>query len=86
MRIKKTIDQLKELEYLGMSELAELNHLRYRTVKYYTELGLVPFEQKGERLAKRYPRVEASQRLKEIIRLREQGKSVPEVIAHILKK
>jgi len=86
MPTKRTVEQVKERDFLRMSELAELNGVRYSTVKYYAELGLLPFEQKGQRLAKYYPRVEASKRLKEIIRLREQGKTVPEVIAIILKK
>lgn len=86
MRTKRTLEQIKELEFLKLSELAEFNGVRYSTVKYYSELGLLPFEQKGKRLAKYYPRIEASRRMKEILRLREQGKSVPEVIARILKK
>jgi DNA-binding transcriptional MerR regulator len=69
-----------------MSELAELNGIRYSTVKYYSELGLLPYEQKGKRLAKYYPRLEASQRLKEILKLREQGETVPEITLRFIKK
>jgi DNA-binding transcriptional MerR regulator len=86
MPTKRTLEQIKEREFLRLSELAELNGVRYSTVKYYSELGLLPFEQKGKRLAKYYPRIEASKRMKEILQLREQGKTVPEVIARIAKK
>lgn len=86
MPTKRTLEQIKEREFLRLSEFAELNGVRYSTVKYYSELGLLPFERKGKRLSKYYPRVEASKRIKEILRLREQGKTVPEVIARILKK
>jgi len=86
MPTKRTLEKVKELDFLKMSELAELNGIRYSTVKYYSELGLLPFEQKGKRLAKYYPRIEASKRIKEILKLREQGKTVPDVIAHLLKK
>jgi DNA-binding transcriptional MerR regulator len=85
MPTKRTIEQIQERDFLRMSELAELNGVRYSTVKYYGELGLLPFKQKGKRLAKYYPRIDASKRLQDILRLREQGKSVPDIIAHILK-
>lgn len=69
-----------------MSELAELNGVRYSTIKYYSELGLLPFEQHGKRLAKYYPAKEANQRLKEILRLRERGKTIPDIINNLIKK
>ena len=69
-----------------MSELAELCGVRYSTIKFYSELGLLPYEQQSKRLAKYYPAKEASQRVKEILRLRDKGQSVGEVISHLLKK
>lgn len=81
-----TLKEIKAKETLKMTELAELNGVRYSTVKYYCELGLLPFQQAGEGLIKRYPRQEASARLKEILRLRDQGKSVPEVISLFLSR
>jgi len=69
-----------------MSELAELNNVRYSTIKFYAELGLLPFEQQGKRLAKYYPAKEASQRLKEILKLREKGQSIPDIINSLIKK
>ena len=85
MPTKRTLDQIKERELLRMSELSELCGVRYSTVKYYSEMGLLPFQQHGKRLAKYYPRVEASDRLKEILRMRERGMTIPAVISHILK-
>ena len=46
---KRTIDEIKQREFLKMSELAELNGVRYSTIKYYSELGLLPFVQHGTR-------------------------------------
>ncbi len=83
---KRDLEQIKKLDFLKMSELAELNGVRYSTIKYYAELGLLPYEQKGKRLAKYYPRQEASQRLKAILKLREQGDTVPEIISQFIKK
>jgi DNA-binding transcriptional MerR regulator len=86
MPSKRDLATIKTLDFLKMSELAELNGIRYSTVKYYSELGLLPYEQKGKRLAKYYPRLEASQRLKEILKLREQGETVPEITLRFIKK
>jgi DNA-binding transcriptional MerR regulator len=85
MRRKRTLEEIRQLELVKVSELAEINRVRYSTIKFYTELGLLPFEQKGARLAKFYPRVKASERLREILKLRERGKSIAEVIDHLLK-
>jgi len=86
MQRKRTMAEIKKRDFLKMSELAELNNVRYSTIKFYAELGLLPFKQQGKRLAKYYPAKEASQRLKEILRLRDKGQSVGEVISHLLNK
>ena len=83
---KRTIDEIKKREFLKMSELAELNEVRYSTIKFYSELGLLPFEQKGEKLAKYYPAKEASKRLQEILKMREKGKTIPEIITRLIIK
>ena len=81
---KRTIDEIKKRDYLKLSELAELNNVRYSTIKYYSELGLLPFDQQGKRLAKYYPTKEASKRLKKILQLRDKGKSITEVISSLI--
>ena len=85
MQRKHTLEEIKKMDFVKMSDLAELNGVRYSTVKHYAELGLLPFEQKGKRLAKYYPTKEASQRLKAILKMRENGKSLPEIIANFIK-
>lgn len=82
---KRTIEEIKKREFLKLAELAELNGVRYSTIKFYSELGLLPFKQRGKRLAKYYPAKEASQRLKKILKLRDKGQSIPEVISHFIK-
>lgn len=82
---KKTIEEIKKLKDVKMSELAELNSVRYSTIKHYAELGLLPYQQKGKRLAKYYPTKEASQRLKEILKMRASGKSLAEIISNFIK-
>jgi DNA-binding transcriptional MerR regulator len=83
---KRTLDEIKERDFLRMIELAELCGVRYSTVKYYSELGLLPYEQKGERLAKYYPTDIASQRIKAILKMREEGKSVSEITGYFASK
>lgn len=83
MPTKRTLDHIKQREFLKMSELAGV---RYSTIKYYSELGLLPYEQKGERLARYYPRIEVTQRLEEILKLREQGKTVTDIISYFIRK
>ena len=82
---KRTIDEIKQREFLKLSELAELCGVRYSTIKYYSELGLLPFEQQGKRLAKYYPAKEASKRVKEILKLRDKGQTIPDIINHFIK-
>jgi len=86
MPTKRTLDQIKQREFLKMSELAELAGVRYSTIKYYSELGLLPYEQRGNRLAKYYPRIEATRRLEEILKLRKQGKTVTDIISYFIGK
>ena len=86
MQRKRTMEEIKKRGFLKMSELAELNGVRYSTVKYYAELGLLPYRQQGERLARYYPKKEASQRLKEILKLKGKGKTIPEIIDHFINK
>lgn len=81
---KRTLEEINALEFLKLSELAEANGVRYSTIKYYSELGLLPYTQKGQRLAKYFPRLEASKRLKEILRLKGKGQSINEVITHLI--
>lgn len=83
---KRTIEEIKKKEFLKMSELAELNGVRYSTIKFYAELGLLPYEQRGKRLAKYYPAKEASKRLKEILKLRKKGQSITNIINELIKK
>lgn len=81
-----TLDEIKKMDLLKMSDLAELNGVRYSTVKYYSELGLLPFTQKEKRLAKYYPATEASNRIKAILKMKEQGKSLPEIVEFFISK
>lgn len=82
---KKSLAEIRQLKFLKMSDLAELNGTRYSTIKHYAELGLLPYRQMGKRLAKYYPTREASKRLKEILAMRAKGRTLSEIIGHFIK-
>lgn len=84
-RHNKTIDEVKHLDRARITEIAELTGTRYSTIKFYTELGLLPFEQKGKRLARYYPVKETSQRVKDILKMRGRGQTIAEIINHYIK-
>jgi len=85
MQVKRDLNKVKEMEYIRQSELGELTGVRPSTIKYYSELGLLPYKQHGERLSKFYHREDSSKRLKEILELKKQGKSVTEIISYYIK-
>jgi len=66
-------------EYVSIGELARITGCRYSTLKFYTEEGILPFEQEGENLTRRYRREESIMRIEEIRLMREQKKSIPEI-------
>jgi len=69
--------QSKNLIRIG--ELAKLSSARLSTLKYYSEIGILPFEQKDAGLTRRYDEDKAVKRLKEIKRLQDRGLSMEEI-------
>lgn len=63
---RRSLEVIGNAEYVSISELVQLSNVRYSTIKYYTEEGLVLYEQEDMRLTRRYPRVKALERLEEI--------------------
>ena len=79
MSRQRSMEAIEKSEYVTIGELVRLTGVRYSTLKFYTEEGLLPFEQAEENLTRRYRRVESIERIREIKELRGSGKSVPEV-------
>lgn len=86
MARQRSMEKILASEYISIGELARLTGCRYSTLKYYTEEGMLPFEQEEENLTRRYRREESVQRVAWIRSLREEGKSVPEVKALTAEK
>jgi len=72
-------------EVLTIGELAEVSGTRLTTLKYYTELGILPFSQGGERLTRKYTEGEALERLEKIKELKEKRLTIKEIIEHFKK-
>jgi len=62
-----------------------LSGIRLTTLKYYTELGILPFNQGGERLTRKYKKEESLKRLKEIKKLKEKRLMIKEIIEYFNK-
>lgn len=79
MSRRRSIEKIMESDYVTISELVRLSEVRYSTLKYYTEQGILPFEQEDTRLTRRYPRISSLERLALIRQLKERGYTIEEI-------
>jgi len=79
---KKKSKNNPQKELLTTSELAEVSGVRYGTIKYYSQIGILPFEQAGERLRRYYKKGEAIKRFNEIQRLKDKRLTIDEITKH----
>lgn len=73
------MEKILTSEYVTIGELARLTGCRYSTLKFYTEEGMLSFEQPEQNLTRRYRREESVARVEWIRAMRESGKTVPEI-------
>ena len=78
------MEVIEQAEYVTIGELVRLTGVRYSPLKFYTEEGLLHFEQAEENLTRRYRRQESVARITLIRSLRAEGKSIPEIKAMLL--
>ena len=76
---QRSMETIQTAEYVTIGELVRLTESRYSTLKFYTEEGMIPFEQAEENLTRRYRREAAVSRIREIKEMRDAGMSVPEI-------
>lgn len=76
---RRSLEVIEISEYVTIGELVRLTELRYSTLKFYTEEGMLPFEQEEENLTRKYKRIESVKRALFIKSLREQGKTIPQI-------
>ena len=79
MSRKRDFDKISTSEYVSIGELARLTGMRYSTLKFYTEEGMLEFEQEEENMTRRYKRVESIAILGRIKELKASGLNIEEV-------
>ena len=79
MSRQRSMEAIEHSEYVTIGELVRLTGVRYSTLKFYTEEGMLPFEQAEENLTRRYRRVESVERILLIKKLREEKKTILQI-------
>lgn len=79
MSRQRGTEVIENSEYVTIGELVRLTGARYSTLKFYTEKGMLLFEQAEENLTRRYKRLDTIQRISYIKSLRKEGKTVPQI-------
>ena len=79
MSRQRSMEVIANAEYVTIGELVRLTDVRYSTLKYYTEEGLLSFEQAEENLTRRYKREESMAQIQKIKEQRQEGKSIAEI-------
>lgn len=79
MSRQRSIEKILVSEYVSIGELVRITNSRYSTLKFYTEEGMLPFEQEEENLTRRFPREKAIKRIEEINSLKKQGYKIQEI-------
>ncbi len=85
MSRQRNIETIMKSEYVTIGELVRITNMRYSTLKYYTEEGILPFEQEDNGLTRRYKRDESINRINYIKELKEQGMSIDAIKIKIKK-
>ena len=81
MSRQRSMETIAHAEYVTIGELVRLTDVRYSTLKFYTEQGLLPFEQAEENLTRRYCRTQSIERIRLLRHLSAEGKTIAEVKA-----
>ena len=85
MSRQRSMEVIETSDYVTIGVLVRLTNARYSTLKYYTEEGMLPFEQAEENLTRRYKREQSMAQIQKIKDWRQEGKSISEIKA-ILKQ
>ena len=86
MSRQRSMEKILESEYVSIGELVRLTNSRYSTLKFYTEEGMLPFNQEEENLTRRFPRERAMEIIEEIKILKRQGHRIDEIKKILMDK
>ena len=79
MSRQRKLEVIQQAEDVTIGELVRLTDVRYSTLKFYTEQGMLPFQQAEENLTRRDKREESIRRIQWIKALRQEGKSIQQI-------
>lgn len=79
MSRQRSLEKILESEYVTIGELVRITNSRYSTLKFYTEEGMLNFEQEEEKLTRRFKREEAVKKIEEIKELKRRGHRIDEI-------
>lgn len=79
MSRQRKLEVIQQAEDVTIGELVRLTDVRYSTLKFYTEQGMLSFQQAEENLTRRYKREESIRRIQWIKALRQEGKSIQQI-------
>ncbi|MCL1882754.1 MAG: helix-turn-helix domain-containing protein [Defluviitaleaceae bacterium] len=83
MSRQRKMEAIEASDFVTIGELVRLTGVRYSTLKFYTEEGMIPFEQAEENLTRRYKRVTTVERITLIKELKSEGLTIPEIKVNI---
>lgn len=81
MARQRSMEAIMKSDFVTIGELVRLTEARYSTLKFYTEEGMLPFEQEEENLTRRYRREQTIERIHYIKKLKADGLSIPQIKA-----
>lgn len=79
MSRQRSMETILSSEFVSIGELVRLTNARYSTLKFYTEEGMLPFEQAEENLTRRYKREETVARILLIKELKTSGFTIQQI-------
>ena len=79
MSRQRTMDTILSSEFVSIGELVRITGCRYSTLKFYTEQGMLPFEQAEENLTRRYRREKTVARIERIKKLKSNNLTIPQI-------
>lgn len=79
MSRRRDLETINSDEFITIGELARISGIRYSTLKFYSEEGLLQFIQNDIGLTRRYRREDALSQLEAICNLRKKGMSIGEI-------
>jgi DNA-binding transcriptional MerR regulator len=83
----RDIATIENSELISIGELVLLSGMRYSTLKYYVEIGLIEYMQKGENLNRYYNRVQSLQKIEEINTLKKEKRlTIQEIVDYFGSK